>query len=461
MKLGIWCDFGTTLEPNAGIGVFVANLVETLANQPNIEEILLVAKAGEEHKLKPLQRNNTSKDIPTKSAPIHIVGNPKPHFVIRKLWKVLRKTERKHLYPTFGPSANHKKSWWCSPFVRFLDGCVTRSKRQWLDSVDLWLLPYVGLDHPFSQPTVVVLHDLVTVHFPESTRPSKLTSLKYLVSQVTDRATIVACMSEFILQNDLLGTLGLDRNRTAMVRPAIPRDFDAANQTTGTSPRTNGSAPSEDSNAVTSDQPTSPPLTPSLSAQGIKPQSYLLYPAGFRSYKNHALLVDALHALSQESSDKLRSMQVVFTGSSDLPVDLKNKIDALGVGDRLKLPGKVTRSELESLYRNAYATVVPSLYEQGSFPLMESLHFGCPILSSDIPSLREQLQAMGSSALFFDPRSVQSLVQSLRELSYDRQGKLEEQLNGFRAMQARTWDDVAKEWCVVFDRALATQPALR
>ena len=117
--------------------------------------------------------------------------------------------------------------------------------------------------------------------------------------------------------------------------------------------------------------------------------------------------------------------------------------------------GKVTRSELESLYRNAYATVVPSLYEQGSFPLMESLHFGCPILSSDIPSLREQLQAMGSSALFFDPRSVQSLVQSLRELSLDRQGKLKEQLEGFRAMQARTWDDVAKEWCAVFDRALS------
>ncbi len=441
MKLGIWCDFGTTLEPTEGIGVFVANLVETLANQPSIEEILLVAKAGEEHKLEPLQRNNTSQSKSTKSAPIRIAGNPKPHFVIRKLWKVLRRTERKHVYPTFGPSLSQKKSWWCSPFVRFLDGCVTRSKRQWLDSVDLWLLPYVGLDHPFSQPTVVVLHDLVTVHFPESTRPSKLTSLKYLVSQVTDRATIVACMSEFILQNDLLGTLGLDKNRTAMVRPAIPRDFDAANQTP--------------------DQPTALTLAPSLLAHGITPQKYLLYPASFRSYKNHALLVDALHALSQESSDELRSLQVLFTGGSELPADLNNKINALGVADRIKLPGRVTRSELESLYRNAYATVVPSLYEQGSFPLMESLHFGCPILSSDIPSLREQLQAMGSSALFFDPRSVQSLVQALRELSYDRQGKLEEQLSGFRAMQARTWDDVAKEWCVVFDRALTTQSPLR
>ena len=457
MKLGIWCDFGSTLEPNAGIGVFVANLVETLANQPSIEEILLVAKAGEEHKLEPLQRkanelstthstnhlsdisrvNNTPQGInpsphkPFKSAPIRIVGNPKPPFVIRKLWKTLRKTERKRLYPTFGPSPSHKKSWWCSPIVRFLDGCATRSKQQWLDSVDLWLLPYVGLDHPFSKPTVVVLHDLVTVHFPESIRPSKLASFKLLVSQVTDRATIVACMSDFILKNDLLGTLGLDKSRTAMVRPAIPRDFSSEGQ--------------QATNA----------LSPNLAANGITPQGYLLYPAGFRSYKNHALLVDALHALSQESSDELRSLQVVFTGSSDLPADLTNKINALGVGDRLRLLGKVTRSELESLYRNAYATVVPSLYEQGSFPLMESLHFGCPILSSDIPSLREQLQAMGSSALFFDPRSVQSLVQSLRELSLDRQGKLKEQLEGFRAMQARTWDDVAKEWCVVFDRALS------
>jgi glycosyltransferase involved in cell wall biosynthesis len=116
--------------------------------------------------------------------------------------------------------------------------------------------------------------------------------------------------------------------------------------------------------------------------------------------------------------------------------------------------GKVSRGELESLYRHAFATAVPSLYEQGSFPLMEALSFGCPILSSDIPSLREQLAAMGPDAIYFDPHSESDFARAVFELDQDRSGKLAGQLAGFQRMKQRTWADVADEWCKIFHAIL-------
>lgn len=441
MKLGIWCDFGATLEPTQGIGVFVTNLVDALARQPSIESMLLVAKAGEEEKLAPM--------IPP-GANIRVAGNPKPPLIIRKAWKSLRKIERKHLYELFDNKApdqyDRTKRWWASPIVRYLDSLVLRRKRAWLDSVDLWLLPYVGLDHPFTKPTVVILHDLVTYHFPESIRPDKLAAFQRLVRQVTHRATRVACMSQFILENDLWNTLTLPKDRTDMIRPAIPKDFSTPHKPPSTAERiTSNTSPST---AV----PQAP--SPKLPA-GVKRRRYLLYPAGFRTYKNHAILVDCLTKLSQEPSDVLRDLHVVFTGISNCPPELSKRITSLGVSERVHVLGKVSRAELESLYRNAYATVVPSLYEQGSFPLMEALQFECPVLASDIPPLREQLHGLGESALYFDPRSDNSLIQALRTLDSDWEKRLRNQLDGFRVLQSRSWDDVAIQWCDVFRRTLS------
>jgi glycosyltransferase involved in cell wall biosynthesis len=182
---------------------------------------------------------------------------------------------------------------------------------------------------------------------------------------------------------------------------------------------------------------------------------YLLYPAAFREYKNHSLLVDALAMLHASGATDWR---VVFTGISECPPSLRQKIAQSSVTDAVHVLGRVPRSELAALYCNAFATVVPSLYEQGSFPLMEALHFGCPILISDIPSLREQFAMLGDSALFFDPRKPDRLIEALRMLEARRDAILALQVSGFRAMQKRTWKDAARDWVAVLSEAAQTGP---
>lgn len=409
MKIGIWCDYGFTLQPSEGIGVFVANLVRGLIQLESVETCLLVSKHGEEHLLGELERLGAGK--------VQVVGNPRARFLMRRPLRILRRQRRARQHAGRAPSWMEA---WLGRCLLWLEHHANPSQRRMLEQVDVWLLPYVGLDQSFPGPMVVVVHDLVTFHFPNSISEKQLVRFKHLVREVTDQATLVACMSNFILAHDLRKTLGLPESKTRMVPVAIPEDFGGAG------------SPS--------------PLPPSLFGK-----RYLLYPAAFREYKNHSLLVDALAMLHASGATDWR---VVFTGISECPESLKHHIAQSSVAGAVHVLGRVPRAELETLYRNAYATVVPSLYEQGSFPLMEALHFGCPILISDIPSLREQFAMLGDSGLFFDPHEPEKLIEALRILDAHRESLLKSQIAGFRAMQKRTWKDAARDWIAVLSEAI-------
>lgn len=258
LKLGIWCDYGVTLEPSEGIGVFVANLVQGLTEQSSIQRIVLVSKEGQEHLLDPLKQLAPQR--------IEVVGNSKPPFYWAQTLEDAQASRSTFYWSRTGKSIG--QSGLQGIAYRWLSSRINRSKASWLEGVDLWLLPYVGLDQEFSKPTVVIVHDLVTYHFSDGSLPEKLGAFKRLVNQVTSRARIVACMSNFILDKDLHGTLGLPAHKTRMVRPAVPKDF----------------VHSQGDSAKLAD--------------GIPSGRYLLYPAAFRSYKNHALLLSR-HASSE------------------------------------------------------------------------------------------------------------------------------------------------------------------
>lgn len=398
------------MQPSEGIGVFVANLVRGLIQLQSVEACMLVSKDGEEHLLGELERLGAGK--------VQVVGNPRASLLVRRPLRVLRRQRRARQYAGLAPT---RLEAWLGRCLNWLERNANPAQRRMLEQVDVWLLPYVGLDQSFPGPMVVVVHDLVTFHFPNSVSQKQLVRFKHLVREVTEQATLVACMSNFILEHDLHTTLGLPETKTRMVRVAIPEDFGEVE--------------------------TASPLPSSLLGK-----RYLLYPAAFREYKNHALLVDALAMLHATGATDWR---VVFTGISACPDSLQEKIARSSVSDAVHVLGRVPRSELASLYRNAFATVVPSLYEQGSFPLMEALHFGCPILISDIPSLREQFARLGDSALFFDPHRPERLIEALQVLEARREALRESQIAGFRAMQERTWKDAAIDWVAVLSEAIA------
>ena len=78
---------------------------------------------------------------------------------------------------------------------------------------------------------------------------------------------------------------------------------------------------------------------------------------------------------------------------------------------------------------------------------------GVPVICSDIPVLREQLERLGGQVLWFDPHNPHGLAAALRELE-DHYDHYRYQANRQKDMvRSRSWRDVARDYWTVFRRA--------
>jgi glycosyltransferase involved in cell wall biosynthesis len=78
--------------------------------------------------------------------------------------------------------------------------------------------------------------------------------------------------------------------------------------------------------------------------------------------------------------------------------------------------GYVDDETLVSLYRRAVAFAYPSLDEGFGLPVLEAMACGCPVLTSDVPVLRE---VAGGAADLIDPLDVASIAAGLEVLVTD------------------------------------------
>lgn len=415
MRIGIWCDYGFTLEPSEGIGVFVHNLVRGLIAADSRCHVTLKACPGNLAPLEPAVREGGGR--------VDVVAE-EPHRGLGKVvFKLLRGLRKGLGVPAEDRPLLHGCDQALAAAQHWLEADREAQRQRLIEACDVWLLPYVSLDQEFGRPTVVAIHDLVTYHFPDMVTPSRLRILKQRVSRVAAAARLVACMSNFIRDHDLLGTLHLPPEKVRVIPPAVPADLQGA-----ASPAPQAPLPA-----------------------GVT-QPYLFYPASFRPYKNHAWLVEALALLERRDGTRWK---VVFTGIRHCPSALRQLINRLGVAADVLTLGKVSREQLQSLYRHAFATVVPSLYEQGSFPAMEALHCGCPAVVSAIPALQEQFAAFGTAMPYLDPADPASLLAIVDRIQADRAGFIAAQQQAFRAMQQYTWRDAALRWLDVLTEAAA------
>lgn len=114
----------------------------------------------------------------------------------------------------------------------------------------------------------------------------------------------------------------------------------------------------------------------------------------------------------------------------------------LGVGHKVFVLGRVTDGELATLYANALALTMPSLYEGFGSPLIEAMSFGTPALASNVSSMPEVL---GEAGLLVDPLSIDSIFEGMKKLAND--DELRNHLASRALSQASkfSWDIAAEQ----------------
>jgi glycosyltransferase involved in cell wall biosynthesis len=169
---------------------------------------------------------------------------------------------------------------------------------------------------------------------------------------------------------------------------------------------------------------------------------YVLYVGKRTGYKNFSALLQAYGS----SPSVCRSYHLVCFGGGAFTKQEQEEMRSLGISDRVRhLTG--TDARLAGTYAGAAAFVYPSLYEGFGLPLLEAMKLGCPVLCSDIPAFSE---VAGHAALYFDPKSLDSLRECLsRALSGT--AMLKEQVSkGYKRADEFSWDRCAAETARVY-----------
>jgi glycosyltransferase involved in cell wall biosynthesis len=103
--------------------------------------------------------------------------------------------------------------------------------------------------------------------------------------------------------------------------------------------------------------------------------------------------------------------RLVIVGKKDYFMErLLEWADRNGYGAIVSYLGEVSDFELSGLYASASAYFLPSLGEGFGLGGLEALHFGCPVVASDIPVLHEVL---GEAAVFADPYQESAMAKAL------------------------------------------------
>ncbi len=180
------------------------------------------------------------------------------------------------------------------------------------------------------------------------------------------------------------------------------------------------------------------------------PEKYLLYSANTWRHKNHMGLIKALHLVHERSGDKV---SLVCTGqkTNDYFPELEKAVNEMNLGAFVHFTGYVPDEHLLLILTNASLVVIPTLYEAGSFPLMEAMVYEAPVICSNVTSLPDTL---GDPRFVFDPGDVAGMADMIVAMLKDSNLIRENRENSKKRVSERNWASAVKQFLATYREAL-------
>jgi glycosyltransferase involved in cell wall biosynthesis len=134
--------------------------------------------------------------------------------------------------------------------------------------------------------------------------------------------------------------------------------------------------------------------------------------------------------------------------------------DSLGVSDRVRMPGRISRAAMPALLRSADAVVCMPWYEPFGIVPLEAMACGVPVIASAVGGLIDTV-VDGVTGMLVPPRDPDALADAVRRVVSDRAVRDAFGLAGSERARSRySWDRVAADTLRVYDRAVPrTEPA--
>jgi len=179
------------------------------------------------------------------------------------------------------------------------------------------------------------------------------------------------------------------------------------------------------------------------------PDEYLIYPAQTWPHKNHICLSEALKIVHNKFNKKIH---LICTGNkTDFFPRIRAEIKEIGLENYIIFTGFIPQKDLNILIAKAKLVVIPTLYEAGSFPLIESMAQGTPVICSDVTSLPEQI---GDKRFVFNPYDVYEIAEKINEMIINEKLREENIENGRKRTNEIGWEKQIENFINCYKKAL-------
>lgn len=159
------------------------------------------------------------------------------------------------------------------------------------------------------------------------------------------------------------------------------------------------------------------PVDVSTYAPSSKDEGYYLYTGRISKEKGIITMIKAFAEMN---------LPLKIAGTGPLEEECRRLVG----GTRIQMMGYRTGKELEELYQNAHACVVPSeWYENAPMSVIEPLAYGKPVIAARIGGIPEMIHEGQSGLLYksFDSEDLKGKVREMEKLSPEDYGSMSRQ----------------------------------
>jgi len=307
-------------------------------------------------------------------------------------------------------------------FYESTSNLIFRGIRELMEQdADIVYTPYTVLQS-FNgrKPTVLSMHDIQHVHYPEFFIWPRRLSRRITYGLSARHADFFQASSEFSKRDFLQHFSCISPEQIVVIPEGVHIEKFAA-----------------------------PVDTASLSSKYAIPERFLLYPAQLWHHKNHMILLRALKQI--ESRHGLRIPLVLTGGKYSAASRVLGYISSQSM-DYVRYLGRVPLEDLVGLYQMAAFLAMPSLHESNSLPVLEAAAAGTPIIASRIPPNEELARVLHLN--LFDPLNQEELEALLVRLWENESAACAQVLHNQKHVTLFSWDNAAKQYLELFERAL-------
>lgn len=275
-----------------------------------------------------------------------------------------------------------------------------------------------------SYPTVVTIHDLTPLIFPQHFPPGIKGAIRWQVQKLLTKNMDKIITDSESSKKDIIKIMGVKKEKIHVVYLAAAETF----------------KPIRDRESISK----------SIKKKYNLPNKFGLYVGDITWNKNLPRLITAIKssgipfvmvgkALREDDFDTSNPWNQDRLICQKLLADAKNII----------LPGFVSEDDLLHFYNCAALFTMPSLYEGFGLPILEAMQSGCPVITTKEGSLPE---VAGDAAYYVDAYDVTSIQEGIENVfSSDRlQKTLREK--GIKQAQRFSWEKTAQATHTVYEQ---------